>query len=94
MVVTNNNQSGGPQFNSRLILDSCFIIFMFSRSGSLKFVVLVEDSDSAYMVSAKILSRKNGENFSKKVSMNHFGFSPMYSYSIELKKPKRGQTKC
>ena len=67
---------------------------MFSRSGSLKFVVLVEDSDSAYMVSAKILSRKNGENFSKKVSMNHFGFSPMYSYSIELKKPKRGQAKC
>ena len=57
-------------------------------------MVLVEDSDSAYMVSAKILSRKNGENFSKIVSMNHFGFSPMYSYSIELKKPKRGQAKC
>ena len=42
--------SGGPQLDSSgwLILDSRFIIFMFSSSGGMKFVILVEDSDSAY----------------------------------------------
>ena len=50
VVVTIGNQSGGPQFNSlrRPILDYRFIIFMFSSSGDIKFVVLVEDFDSAY----------------------------------------------
>ena len=42
------NQSGGPQFISHgwPILDSRSIVFMFSRSGGMKFVILVEDSDS------------------------------------------------
>ena len=33
VVVTIDNQSGGPQFDFRgwPIIDSCFIIFMFSR---------------------------------------------------------------
>ena len=50
VVVTIGNQSGGPQFDSRQwpILDSRFIIFMFSSSGGMKFLILVEDSDSAY----------------------------------------------
>ena len=50
VVVTIGNQSGKPQFDSRgwSILDFCFIIFMFSSSGGMKFVILVEDSDSAY----------------------------------------------
>ena len=50
VVVTIGNQSGRPQFSSRAwpILDSRFIIFMFSGSGGIKFVILVEDSDSAY----------------------------------------------
>ena len=50
VVVTIGNQSGGLQFDSSgwQILDSRFIIFMFSSSGGLKFVILVEDSDSAY----------------------------------------------
>ena len=50
VVVTIGNQSGGPQYDSRgwLILDSRFIIFMFSSSGGIKFVILVEDSDSTY----------------------------------------------
>ena len=51
--MTIGNQSGGHQFNSRgwLILDSRFIIFMFSSSGGMKFLILVEDSDSAYCFS-------------------------------------------
>ena len=50
MVATIGNQSGGPQLDSRgwPILDSRFIIFMFSSSGNMKFVILVEDSDRAY----------------------------------------------
>ena len=50
VVVTIGNQSRGPQFDSRQwpILDSRFIIFMFSSSGGMKFLILVEDSDSAY----------------------------------------------
>ena len=50
MVVTIGNQSRGPPFDSPgwPILDSRFIIFMFSSSGGMKFVILVEDSDSAY----------------------------------------------
>ena len=50
VVVTIGNQSGGLQFDFSgwQILDSRFIIFMFSSSGGLKFVILVEDSDSAY----------------------------------------------
>ena len=51
MVVTIGNQSGGPQFDSRgwPILDSrFFIFFMFSSNGGMIFVMLVEDSDSAY----------------------------------------------
>ena len=47
-----------------------------------------------YRVSARILSRKKWRTLFKKVSMNHFGFSPMCSYSIELKNTKRGQVKC
>ena len=47
-----------------------------------------------YRVSARILSRKKWRTLFKKVSMNHFGFSPMSSYSIELKNTKRGQVKC
>ena len=44
------NQSGRPQFDSRgwPILDSRFIIFMFSSSRGMKFVILVGDSDGAY----------------------------------------------
>ena len=41
-----------------------------------------------YWVLGKILSQKNGEHLLKKVSVNHFGFSPIYSYSIELKNLK------
>ena len=50
MVVTIGNKSRGPPFDSPgwPILDSRFIIFMFSSSGGMKFVILVEDSDSAY----------------------------------------------
>ena len=50
VVVTIGNQSGGSHFNSHRwsILDSLFIIFMFSSSGAMQFVILVEDSDSAY----------------------------------------------
>ena len=50
VVVTSGNQSGGPQIDSREwpILASRYIIFMFSSSGGMKFVILVEDSDSAY----------------------------------------------
>ena len=50
MVVTICNQSGGRQFDSRqwAILNSRFIIFMFSSSGGMKFLILVEDSDSVY----------------------------------------------
>ena len=50
MFVTIGNHSGGHQFDTSgwPILDSRFIIFMFSSSGSLKFVILVEDSDSVY----------------------------------------------
>ena len=50
MVVTICNQSGGRQFDSRQwpILNSRFIIFMFSSSRDMKFLILVEDSDSAY----------------------------------------------
>ena len=42
------NESGEPQFSSQgwPILDSCLIVFIFSRSGGMKFVILVEDSDS------------------------------------------------
>ena len=49
-LVTIGNQSGGPKFGSREqpILDSCFIIFMFSSSGGMKFLILVRDSGSAY----------------------------------------------
>ena len=49
-LVTVGNKSGGPQFGFREqpILDSCFIIFMFSSSGGIKFVILVRDSGSAY----------------------------------------------
>ena len=47
-----------------------------------------------YRVSARILSRKKWRTLFKKVSMNHFGFSPMCSYSIELKNTKRGQVNC
>ena len=48
--MTIGNQFGGPQFDSRgwPLLDSRFIIFVFSSSGGMKFVILVEDSDSAY----------------------------------------------
>ena len=50
VVVTSGNQSRGPQFDSRQwpILDSRFIKFLFSNSGGIKFLILVEDSDSAY----------------------------------------------
>ena len=50
VVVTAGNESGGPQFDTRgwPILDSRFIIFMLSSSGGMKFVILGEDSDSAY----------------------------------------------
>ena len=50
MAVMIDNQSGGPQFDSRgwPNLDSCFIIFMFSSSGGIKFVILVQDSDPIY----------------------------------------------
>ena len=50
VVVTSGNQSGGPQIDSREwpILASRYIIFMFSSSGGMKFVILVEDCDSAY----------------------------------------------
>ena len=64
------------------------LLFQFSCFWSLLFF---SNSFFPIEVSAKILSQKNGEHFSKKVPMNHFGFSPMYSYSIELKTPKRGQ---
>ena len=49
-IVVVGNQSGGPQFDSRQwpILDSRFIIFTFSSSGGMKFLILVEDADSAY----------------------------------------------
>ena len=44
------NQSGGLQFDSIgwPILDSRFITFMFSTSGGMKFVILVEDFNSVY----------------------------------------------
>ena len=50
MIVTIGNQSGVPQFDSSgwPILDSRFIIFMFSSNGGMKFVISVEDTDSAY----------------------------------------------
>ena len=50
VLVTIGNQPGRPQFDTHAwpILDACFITFMFSSSGDMKFVILVEDSDSAY----------------------------------------------
>ena len=50
MVVTIGNKSGRPQFDSRQwpTLDSHFIIFMFSSSGGMKFLILAKDPDSAY----------------------------------------------
>ena len=50
VVVTIGNQSGGPQCDSRQwpILNSHFIMFMFSSSGGMKFLILVENSDSTY----------------------------------------------
>ena len=50
VAVTIGNQHGRPQFDTCAwpILDACFITFMFSSSGDMKFVILVEDSDSAY----------------------------------------------
>ena len=44
------NQSGGLQFDSIgwPILDSRFITFMFSTSGGMKFVILIEDLNSVY----------------------------------------------
>ena len=45
VVVTIGNQSGRLQFDSRgwPILDSRFVIFLFSSSGGLKLLILVED---------------------------------------------------
>ena len=37
---------------------------------------------------------KKWRTLSEKMSINYFGFSPVYSYSIELKKSERGQGKC
>ena len=37
---------------------------------------------------------KKWRTLSEKMSLNHFGFSPVYSYIIELKNSKRGQGKC
>ena len=50
VVVTIGNQSGGCQFDfcQWPILNSCFVIFMFSSSGGMKFLILVEDSDSTF----------------------------------------------
>ena len=50
VVVTIGNQSGRSQFDSHQwpILNTRFIIFMFSSSGGMKFLILVDDSDSAY----------------------------------------------
>ena len=59
VVVTNSYLSGGPWFNSHgwPILDSCFIIFVFSSSRDMRFVILAEDSDCA-TVSTKILEHE------------------------------------
>ena len=50
VVVTVGYQFRGQQFNSHgwSILDSRLIKFMFSSCLLMKFVILVEDSDSAY----------------------------------------------
>ena len=57
-------------------------------------MITADELFTIYRVSARILSRKKWRTLFKKVSMNHFGFSPMCSYSIELKNTKRGQVKC
>ena len=59
------------------------------------YIMMTDDElFTIYRVSARILSRKKWRTLFKKVSMNYSGFSPMCSYSIELKNTKRGQVKC
>ena len=60
VVVTSRYQSGESQFDSCewLILDSCFIIFVFSSSWDMKFLLLFEDADSAKLLRLKSRSAR------------------------------------